>query len=253
MPSNLLVFLPLLAGYIFLHVSYRFRYRAKTLEGHRLVYETAIAGFVIFAVARFLVLGADALDWIDPYWSTWRSMKSDVPLLGTSLASLGLAALFGFISNTYVAWRVGGQQHPRPSWTIRFELAKLTALRSALASSKNELKDLLSRSAEEGDLVLLSMRDRKVYVGWVVDSPTPDRNETDLAILPIYSGHRRTDDLRVVLDTPYPIDRYEGDLDPEDFIVALRVGEILSARQFDEEVFRNLFGGVVGGVESRTP
>jgi len=248
MPSNLLLFLPLIAGYLFLHTAYRFKYRAKTLEGHRLVIETAVCGFGLLALARFLVVCTSRVDMLGGVRDLLLELTGGVPFLGTGVVSIGAAIPCAFIWNltsgiwsTRDTWRRRGARTLLLNRRWLLENAQLVALRRALGSSKNEMKELLNRAAEEGSLILLSMRDRKVYAGWVVDSPTPDRNETDLAILPIYSGHRKVDDLRVVLDTPYPYEDEANGLDPEDFIVVLRLADICSARLFDKDVFYRHF------------
>lgn len=54
MPSNLLLLLPLLGGYGFIHLFYFTRFRAQTLEGHRLIFEAAMWGFGFVLPARVL-------------------------------------------------------------------------------------------------------------------------------------------------------------------------------------------------------
>ncbi|QQR75630.1 MAG: hypothetical protein IPJ17_08690 [Holophagales bacterium] len=276
MPSNLLAFLPLLAGYLFLHSSYRFRFRAKTLEGHRLVFETAIAGFGLFGLARGLVLLFRSMPFGERLIDAWTLIAGDSPFFGTAAVCLLMAPLAGVGLNlASAAWQVrevlaadwpgaaaegsegavGGAKGSdgrevgrlglREAFRLGLVRARSEALAAALEGTKSELKAFLFRAAERAQedemMVLLTMKDRKVYVGWVVDSPTPDRNELDLAILPAFSGYRRADNLKVELNTTYPVDEYGNTLDEEDFIVVLGLADIASARYFDDLVFKSLF------------
>lgn len=53
MPFNLLL-LPLLGGYFFIHLTYRFRFRAYGLDNYRLVFESAAVGLVALLVSHIL-------------------------------------------------------------------------------------------------------------------------------------------------------------------------------------------------------
>jgi hypothetical protein len=60
MPYNLLL-LPLIGGFLFVHLTHFFRFGAQRLDGYRLLFQSAIAGICLSAAARLI----DLL--IDPY------------------------------------------------------------------------------------------------------------------------------------------------------------------------------------------
>lgn len=121
---------------------------------------------------------------------------------------------------------------------------------------KNPLDSLLYESIEhhqqvKGDvtnpkLVMLTMRDRKVYVGLVVGFGKGDdvfslSNET-FYFLPMKSGYRNKYDLRVCITTDYSkainkITERQGSLD--ELQIILNKNEIISACQFDDSRFKS--------------
>ena len=58
MPSNVLL-LPLLAGYLFIRTFYFTRYRAQSLEGYRLLLDSAMMGLGLASLGRLLVILTD--------------------------------------------------------------------------------------------------------------------------------------------------------------------------------------------------
>ena len=106
----------------------------------------------------------------------------------------------------------------------------------------------------------VTLKDRKVYVGVPFDFPAYSANATSkeqfITILPVKSGYREQDKLRVVFTTDYDwivSGRFERflrslDLEDKDFAVVISRSEVLSARIYDEEVrdhFYNINRGVV--------
>ena len=97
MPTNLLI-LPLLGGFIFLHVCHRFR---------RLLLESAIAATILLCFGRFVVFVLRRLPFGPSLQAAWDGF-APIPYLGTGTASLvlGLAlALLFSLSNR--KWYVG--------------------------------------------------------------------------------------------------------------------------------------------------
>lgn len=83
--------------------------------------------------------------------------------------------------------------------------------------------------------VMLSLKDRKVYVGLIVSTGEPNESEgpdQEVSILPIMSGYRKTDDLTVQYTTEYE------DFD-EDLYLTIRQEKIISATQFSFTAHEN--------------
>src|ERR1700744_5570854 len=54
MPSNVALFLSLLAGYAFVHLFYFTRFRSQRLDGYRLLIEAGVVGVVLYAAGRVI-------------------------------------------------------------------------------------------------------------------------------------------------------------------------------------------------------
>ena len=82
-----------------------------------------------------------------------------------------------------------------------------------------------SQDHSKDNLLMLSLEDRKVYVGKVISMGEPNELEgpdQEVTLLPLMSGYRRSSDLSVVFNTQYK--------DTEDVIlVTIRQDSIISA------------------------
>jgi hypothetical protein len=261
MPSNLLLLLPLLGGYLFFHFYHRTFFRAQALEGHRLIFETAVAGFVGYVPFRLLILTLSQLDSSNRWHEAWYGFAGQVPHLSTLVAMLLGAPLLAFGLNiaSGLRCRKGLPPGQRLNLSSLLAASKDRALGQAVERSGNALQLLLYKAAKRTrvDLttVCLTLRDRKVFVGWITKSPNLRANDTYVAMVPLMSGHRDKDTLQMKLDTTYPMEMYwDGtDLRPEEFVVALPVTEIATARLFDLDLYLSGFasGSEVGDEDHR--
>lgn len=100
----------------------------------------------------------------------------------------------------------------------------------------------------ERDLLIeLSLRSGKSYIGFAEESGiTAPNRESDVAIIPLASGYRdeKTRELELTTDYASVIEKARsGDLshlEEQDLRVVFPKGEIVSARLFDIEVYREL-------------
>lgn len=121
---------------------------------------------------------------------------------------------------------------------------------------KNPLDNLLYESIEyhqqlKGDvsnprLIMLTMRDRKVYVGLVIgfgkDNDVFSLSNESFYFLPLKSGYRNKYDLRICMTTDYSkaidtIIERQGRLD--ELQIILNKNEIVSACEFDDSRFKS--------------
>lgn len=238
MPSNLLLLLPLIGGYAFIHLCYFTRFRAQTLEGHRLIFEAAVWGFLFVAPARFLTrFWLGEIPWVQELWADLGG--THMGYLGTLVCALVLAPCCAVLSNFCVAAWLQGTEEMReqevpPSFREFMEPARLLALDKAILRSGDDLRILLHKAATRVMTVCLSMADGKVYMGIVTRPPNLRPDEKNLALLPVASGHRSKEDLRLNWNVRYPVDQYGKNLDPDEFIVVLPLADIKNARLFDE-------------------
>jgi len=110
-------------------------------------------------------------------------------------------------------------------------------------SESPEYTSLFFRSYEYGLPILFTMSDRKVYIGYVPVIHAKPFN--DIHVIPILSGFRDKDNLKLELVTPYKdiIHDVENDqekeLDFEAFTVALPLREIVYAHLHDFERYED--------------
>ena len=97
MPYNLLL-LPLIGGFLFVHLAHYFRFAAQRADGYRLLFQAAIAGVGLSIAGRitelfiaFTPLGM----WAEQYWNLF----SPFPYSATSAISLLLGPAFALLLN----------------------------------------------------------------------------------------------------------------------------------------------------------
>jgi hypothetical protein len=105
----------------------------------------------------------------------------------------------------------------------------------------------LRKAMQDGRPVMVSLRDRKVYVGLVWDLPEEREKRGFILLLPIISGYRESESLKVILTTPYPTDLYQQspgqpqESSPEDFLINIPWDQIQNAHPFNPEVYEQHF------------
>jgi hypothetical protein len=173
MPYNLLL-LPLLGGFLFIHLTHYFRFAAQRADGYRLLFQAAIAGVGLSIAGRLTELLIHLTPpgrWLEQYWQVF----SPFPYSATSAISLLLGPFFALVVNLFVS-----KDH-----------AKNVEIRSR----GNLMLRLLDEAATQNRLISLTLDSRKWYVGWVVESPNLDPREQYFRLLPFISGYRDKDAL----------------------------------------------------------
>jgi hypothetical protein len=255
MPTNLLL-LPLLGGFWFVHFCYFFRFRAQRLDGYRLLLESAFFGLLLSVPARLLTY----------YWprcfetgrstrTTWGELWRDAPLSGTATVSLLLGLTVPFAINWLLAtylqlpgpkepWRFYSETKDPGKSVLEFlKPAKETALGLAIESSGNSLHQLLHQSVLKHVPILITLASRKVYVGYVTESPNLKPDNQHLSLLPVFSGYREKDSLKVVLELIYPDpeSQVESGVDPEDLLLMTVPFSEVKGASFYHQDQQNLF------------
>lgn len=185
-----LVFVLILIGYYTLSRSNQYKERLLTASNYALLYESAIAGFFIFAsfwviafVIKVLFLGctydvqsARAQCYIDTFYP--------LPFFDVLFVSGVFAWLSKYVDNRLLS---------------DDELGIRIARKSGLIA--NVVLDALAAD----HLVQVTTVRRKVYIGYVLLGPGISRegNVADIAIVPLYSGHRVEKTQRLVEDIDY--------------------------------------------------
>ena len=220
MPYNLLL-LPLLGGFLFIHLAHYFRFGAQRLDGYRLLFQSAIAGTCLAAAARIIIellsissAGLDALGLWFRFFPFKYSAESSLSFL--------LGPVFAGIVNLFID--------------------KKEAKDREIRKHGNALMKLLHRATEENLLVSVTLDNRKWYVGWVTESPNLDPQELYFRLLPFTSGYRDKDTLETFRTVFYQNVLEDEALDPSTFFITLPLKDIKTANLFDPDVYNQYFG-----------
>jgi hypothetical protein len=257
MPTNLLL-LPVLGGFCFVHFCYFLNFRAQRLDGYRLLLESALWGLLLTLPARLITY----------YWprysstgwrirEEWGHLFRDAPLSGTASVSLLLGLSLPFLINwlhaTYLQLpEQAGEREKDPGWFYDernpkrkieefLKPAKIAARDRSLKDLGNDLQRLLYKAIQQDDPILVTLANRRVYVGYVTETPSLLNPESQyLSLLPALSGYRDNETLQVVLDLIYPDpEELKGkvEFDPEDLLLmTVPLSEIKSASLYHQDL-----------------
>ncbi len=226
MPYNLLL-LPLLGGFLLLHLANSFRYRAQRLENYRLLFESAVAGTILLGLARLIVV-LGSMTGARQWFSYWWGLISPFPN-GDSAA---LALMLG----------------PAIAWLINRRVSRLEARNRAVAKHGDLLMQLLSGANQGQSLISVTLANSKWYVGFVYSAPGLDPLERYFQLVPIMSGYRRKETLETV-----PVVFYDEALrstNASALAITLPLADIKIANLFDVDQYYNFFADQTDNRES---
>ncbi|HHX8390724.1 MULTISPECIES: hypothetical protein [Vibrio harveyi group] len=231
-PSVLFVLVLCISGYQLLNNLHSHHYDLKRSSGYHTFLKSAAAGLVLFVFFGFLY--AIAGEFADRFsfsvrvgeWFLSKIFPSN-EFSPTEGNLLEIASWMLLLSYTI------------PKFIYRSDIERARLFRDYFASEplSPEYTQLFFRSVEYGLPILFTMSDRKVYIGYVIEIHAEDFN--DVNIVPIFSGYRDKDKLKLIPVTPYRdviqdlehIEKEEIDL--ETFAVTLPIREINHAHLHD--------------------
>lgn len=221
MPFNVLL-LPLLGGYLFITNWNRTRFHTKRYAGERLLFHAAIAGVALLVVSFLIVrLG----EWIFPVAATWWRLHIPFSYSGSSLG----AFLLGLCS-----W-----------WPLNSFFPLEAEAKRAINEWNDFLEVLLVRAMDQTKQLSVTMKNGKVYIGFVTSNFNPAYDRKYITILPMGSGYRDPTTQVLTINTDYAavyqqIIRANNEFvisGVDDFMITLPVSEIISANLFDPDAY----------------
>lgn len=239
MPYNLLL-LPLVGGYFILLNFVYFKYNYQRLSSQRILFNSIIAGILLLT---FTFIVRISFEYLDPQkFNQLLNLLNESPIehtsyLWTSVASFIIAVCATYFLNI-VIYLINGCSYYKP-------------IGYAVKRHGDEIEKLFRISAKTGELMKLTLKNNKVYIGYTDRIPIPNESNY-LKITPVISGYRESITKKLVLTTEYfdVIDKYidpsgtkEGSEDifkKYDIDISIKQDEILTAGIFDEDVY-NLF------------
>ena len=221
MVSALLV--PALAGFVLLFGTHLSRYWLNRQGGYKLLFATALAGGILLALARGIVVVVGK-EHIPPGWYDYAPFDMS-ETVGLSV----LLAVAGATLINCVCW-------------------KSFAARLASQNGGDLIECLLEKCLVRNALVELTMGNGKVYVGFPRESGLTITGESDIAMVPLASGYRDEKNKTITITTHYASALHQlvytkEKLSFDDFQVILPLKEVASARHFDPEAHSHLQPG----------
>lgn len=234
MPWNVLLF-PLIGGYLFVNRANLFRYRSRRCEGERLLLECAFYGTLSLILARLLVVGSHSWE-IDGWnvgvhahaWLHHFVPDGDAPYLGTGLSALVVAFVGSLVVNL-VFWMIGEEKLKRLvlNWY-----------------SDDGLMLRFHDSMYEGYPLSITLTNRKVYIGWMLEPPSESPHDRFFTLMLLLSGYREEETLRLVQTVNYADRTRLADDGTEEslvFTIMLKIDDVVSVNPFDQEIYEEQF------------
>lgn len=214
MPYNVL-FLPLLAGYIFILNFNPFSYWARRQSSYHILFASAIAGFSILCISVALTA---LLFWQIPreHWAQLFGIDWLIP----SLACIPLSLLLLLLNY------------------IPYFGSRKSAERAA--KKRNDSLELLFIKGLLDEIpVALSLKSGKVYIGYITAEGDTNTNERkQVRLLPMLSGYRHADTKELTITTNYAATIQELDYKlPVPYDIIIPIAEIETARFHDKTLF----------------
>ncbi|EGQ9275679.1 hypothetical protein M5238_004664 [Vibrio vulnificus] len=231
-PSVLFVLVLCISGYQLLTKLHSYHYDLKRSSGYHTFLKSATAGLVLFVF--FALLYAIACAFADHYGF---SVSVGEWLLNKSFPSHEFSQTEGHLLEIAVWMLLLSYSLPKFVYRSDNERAEMFTNKFAKDPQSPEYTQLFFRSVEFGLPILFTMSDRKVYIGYVIEIYADDFN--DINIVPIFSGYRDKDTLKLVPVTPYrdviqDIEHTEEEqVNLEMFAVTLPIREINHAHLHD--------------------
>jgi len=233
---NLSFVLPLIGGYLFLITFHLTRYKHQRIERQKLIFNSAIAAFVIsgicYSLTYIITYTLFLIAKVALYFSSTGCfsclLKFQNPFNFDSL----WFPVFIFIFS-YVFALIGNKRVPEDK-----------AMYQTIEDWGTEYDKLFIESFSlkgDGKLLMFTTNSNKVYVAYVNKSPAPNEN-SHVTIIPRYSGYRDKDTLEFCKIKDYTDylngfeERGQLDLIDEMMEVIIPLSEIIMVSKFIEEV-----------------
>jgi hypothetical protein len=227
MPQGLLI-VPLLGGFLFLHLSHVFRFRTQRYDGYRILFASAVAGLVLLILGRAAVLLFSAVPVVNGLAGRAWFAFSPFPHSDSCAWSLALAPLLAAATNRLIG------------------LEEAKDMQIAQRRQADALTRLLHTAARDARLLSLTLDSRKWYVGYVAEAPNLNPEEKYFRLLPLLSGYRDKDTLETYRTVFYE-DLLETE-EAENFVITLPLADVKTANFFDPDVYEGYFSEGTGAV-----
>jgi len=173
--------LPILGGFLFLHFCHYTKFYVRRLRGYSLFFLSACVGFGLLAVSY--ALGAFIQEFIPPIFRAWEHfVPENNGYSGTFVGSFLLGVTLLLLNVTTTEDTQSGK---------------------VVEDEGNDLEYLLNDALERAKLVLVTLRNRQVYIGFVTSNVDPNSEKEYVRLLKVASGYRTEETRHVRIKTRY--------------------------------------------------
>lgn len=231
----------LISAYIVLIYSKPNYFRLHRFGGQLLYFKALSIGSIFLGVAYFINIYIPIINYICNFLPNTHFPNINNKELEESIVFFSLPIIFSLLycfsyllfRLTIIWWNIPSDKLKNISF---LETDKLLLMYKILKDSP--LDNLLYQSYMDEKFLIITMSDRKVYIGRINCLAEPTENKAanqEISIVPILSGYRDKDTLRVHL-----LNNYAEMSKKHALSIVLKQTEITSAAEFNEEVHREL-------------
>lgn len=221
MPFNLLLF-PIVGGYYVVVRSEFYRYEQQRVDRQKLIFNSIFAGIVLLCIswtftAFIFYIFPDAVQWVIDHYPLKQKY------FGTAFCSFLLGVVGTEITNYF--------------------LNEEKRISKAIDHIGNEFERLCESCYRNTELIQITLKTEKVYIGWMKALPIPSHSSF-VSILPVYSGYRDKDKKTMHLTTQY-LDVYASYVQDGTYLdirdittLVIKIEEVATATKFDDEMYQ---------------
>lgn len=260
MPFNSWILLALVGGYYFLTECKIYKYKYQRLESQRLLFSSILAAFC-FLLASFVLIGL-------PFSLLVHYKKFDLENSGIcirewiTLTKASIPFYQPYSELTIFAFFISIITTRALNWWYSSDIPLIT---KAIDNQGNDIERLVASAFLSSDLLCVTLKNSKVYVGYPSVMPDPSLVTTYISLLPVISGYR-DESHKLIFTTEYlnvfkqlqdegnaadeETETTEDDLDISEveFVVTISVSEIVTVNKFDFDVY-DKFGNHTSSVQ----
>ncbi len=217
-----ILLLPLLGGYYFLSKSIKWKHFYKRIDRQRLIFDSLLVSFIYFS-ASFIIWRAAMFLWDTEVNEVLTTNSLDIPYLLPSILAFLIAITHTTIFN-YV-------KKSEENWFLS-EMIRKTG---------NALQIDFLESYLFGEIVMITLKNGKVYVGLIAELREPHPESSFIRIILFYSGYR-TETFDVCLIKDYNLNLYSLREKKEAALVTVVVAEseILSMTFYKQHIYDSM-------------
>ena len=238
---GLLVLIPILAiGYFFLNINILFKYRINHIDGQHLYFKAAATGICIYSTTLIIVsLLSSCFTVIQTILNNFsryiQHIFFGISELNCYLIILTFLSFFITVSANYLFNKIAKHKLEIEYGTSNPDELDLYLLQENL---KSPIDKLLFDSAYSKMTIMVTMSDRKVYIGNVIQDDDLFKRFAnkidDFDFLPLKSGFRDKDSLEVTITTHYKVDPQKP---KNNSIIILKKTSIVSCAKIELNLF----------------